>query len=257
VTQEPFEAGRTADTPDARLLPQFPQPAPSPGPAVPWTLRDVWIGLGLLVLWFVLAMGGVLLVSFLDLPLDVGLVITLLEAFLFLPAWWLTVRKYKVGLDVLGLRRFRAVMLLLAAGLLAVAYTFNLFYALILVLLGVEPSLDLINLVSELEHPWLLALGAVVVAPLAEEIFFRGFLFAGLRERYGWVKAALISAAAFSLLHLQPVQALPIFVLGFFFALLYEKSRSLWPAIAMHATINAIGLAAAYFVSRMGLSPGG
>lgn len=245
---------------DERLPPQVvPEPVgfASPPSSVPWGPRDVWLGLGLLVLWFVLALGSVLLARFLDLPLDVGLVITLMEALLLLPVWALTVRKYKVGLGVLGLRRFRAVMLLLAVGLLAVAYTFNIFYALIMMLLGVNPSLDLINLVSELEHPWLLALGGVVVAPLAEELFFRGFVFAGLRERYGWVKAALISAAAFSLLHLQPVQALPIFLLGFIFALLYEKSRSLWPAIAMHATVNAIGLAAAYFVSRMGLLPGG
>jgi len=232
-------------------------PSTVPPPAVPWTLRDVWIGLGLLVLWFVLAMGGVLLVRFLDLGLDVGLVITLLEALLLLPAWWLTVRKYKVGLGSLGFRRFRAIMLLLAVGLLLVAYTFNLVYALIMALLGVGPNLDLVNLVSELEHPWLLALGAIVIAPLAEEIFFRGFVFAGLRERLGWVKAGLISAALFSLLHLQPVQIVPIFVLGFLFALIYEKSRSLWPAIAMHAAINTIGFAAAYFVSQMDILPMG
>jgi len=198
-----------------------------------------------------------LTVGVLDLGWDLSLVVTLLEALLLLPAWWLTVRKHKVGLGALGLRRFRPVMLFLAGGLLAMAYTANFIYSLILLLLGVSPNLDLVNLVAQIEHPWLMALGAVVVAPLSEEVFFRGFVFAGLRERHGWLKAALISAAAFALLHLQPVQALPIFLLGFVFALIYEKSRSLWPAVAMHAAVNAIGLAAAYFVSRMGVLSGG
>jgi membrane protease YdiL (CAAX protease family) len=226
-----------------------------PDAAVPWGPRDVWFGLALLGLWLVLSLAAALAAGLLHLGWDISLLITFLEALLLLPVWWLTVRKYKVGLGDLGLRRFRPVMLLYAVGLLVVAYTINLIYAVILVLLGVSADQGLVDVVAQLESPWLLALGVCVVAPLAEELFFRGFVFAGLRARFGWVKAALISAAAFCLLHLQPIQALPIFVLGLFFALLYEKSRSLWPAIAMHAAINTIGLAAAYFVTRGGLTP--
>ena len=239
---------------ETKVTPPQPGPVtpPSQPPAVPWTPREVWFGLALLVLWLVLALACALVVGLLELGWDTGLLVTLLEGLLLVPVWWLTVRKHKVGLGALGLRRFPFVMLVLAFGLMLVAYTFNFLHALVLLLLGVRPSMDLVSLVSQLEHPWLFFLGGVVVAPLAEEVFFRGFVFAGLRGRYGWVKAALISSALFSLMHLQLTQFLPLFLIGFFLALLYEKSRSLWPAVAMHAAINAIGLAAAYWYTRLG-----
>ena len=229
----------------------------APPPAAPWTPRDVWFGLALLGLWLVLALASALLVAYLRLDVDVGLLITLLEAVLVLPAWWLTMRKYKVGWGALGLRRFSFLMLLLALGLMLVGYAVNMLNALVLLLLDLRADVDLAGLFSQLERPWLFVLGGVVVAPVAEEIFFRSFVFAGLRDRYGWVKAGLISAAVFALIHLQPTMVVPYFALGFLFALLYHQSRSIWPVIAMHAAINGIGLAAAYFLSRMNLVPGG
>jgi membrane protease YdiL (CAAX protease family) len=94
-------------------------------------------------------------------------------------------------------------------------------------------------------------LGAgVVVAPVVEELFFRSFLFAGLRKRYGWQKAGLISAALFAVIHLQPLAAIPIFLLGCLFAYLYQRSNSVWPAIVMHVATNALGLGAAYLLSQ-------
>lgn len=81
-----------------------------------------------------------------------------------------------------------------------------------------------------------------VWTPLTEEIFFRGFLFAGLANRLGTVRGVVLSAAVFSLFHVWPGVLLPIFVTGILLALLYQRTRSIWPCIAAHAGQNAVAL---------------
>lgn len=86
------------------------------------------------------------------------------------------------------------------------------------------------------------ALLVCVVAPLAEELFFRGFLFGALRRR-GLVVAAGVSGLAFGLAHLggSPVGFIvPLALLGILLALLYERTGSLYPPIALHALNNSI-----------------
>jgi membrane protease YdiL (CAAX protease family) len=84
-----------------------------------------------------------------------------------------------------------------------------------------------------------------VIAPVSEEIFFRGFLFAALRENYPFWIAAGTSALIFAAGHMVPGAILPLWVLGFLFAWLRERTGSIWPSIAMHMLNNAI-----YFAAR-------
>ena len=83
--------------------------------------------------------------------------------------------------------------------------------------------------------------------------FFRGFVFTGFRQRYGWQRAALISAGLFSAAHRQPLALLPIMILGLIFAYLYQRTESIWPAVIMHVLTNALSLGAAYLISRLNL----
>jgi membrane protease YdiL (CAAX protease family) len=82
----------------------------------------------------------------------------------------------------------------------------------------------------------------VVLAPVAEELLFRGVLLRGLKERLGIVASAVISGFVFSAYHLDPVGFLPRFEIGIVLALLAWKSGSLWPAIAFHAANNALAM---------------
>lgn len=81
-----------------------------------------------------------------------------------------------------------------------------------------------------------------VLAPLAEEILFRGFLYPGLRRSFspGW--AALLSALAFTGAHLPTPSAAAVLViaLGYALALLYENTRSLLPCMVVHALHNTL-----------------
>ena len=94
-----------------------------------------------------------------------------------------------------------------------------------------------------LEAPWpLLLLAAIVVAPLAEEIYFRGFLFGGMRRDLSFALASGLSAAIFSGIHLMAWSTVPLFLVGLGAAVAYERYRTLWAPLAMHAAFNGTAL---------------
>jgi membrane protease YdiL (CAAX protease family) len=218
--------------------------------SIPWTVRDVWMGVLVLGPWWVVFITGAILLQSLDLNVNPGLVIALGELLMLLPVWWLGVRKYRVGWGALGLRAFRGQALGVGCGLMLISFLFNAFYSVLLAFFDLEVQADLAPVFAELSSPWWLLLAGVVVAPLVEEVFFRGFLFAGLRKRYEWQTAALISSALFALIHLQLTSVLPIFLLGYIFAYLYHRSNSIWPAILMHVTTNGLALGTAYLLAN-------
>lgn len=87
----------------------------------------------------------------------------------------------------------------------------------------------------------LLLIQAAVGAPIVEEFTFRGLLFEGLRDRWGlWIAAAL-SAAVFALSHnTLPGGFLQLWTLGFVFALVSRRNRSILPNILMHGMHNGL-----------------
>lgn len=96
------------------------------------------------------------------------------------------------------------------------------------------------------------ALNAVVVAPLAEEIFFRGFFYATLRRYLGPLGAISLSAFAFSFVHGSAFHFLPLFLIGFLLAYLYERTGSLVASIVAHATNNLHSLVVFYLTFQCG-----
>ncbi|UJW28821.1 CPBP family intramembrane metalloprotease [Saccharothrix sp. AJ9571] len=78
----------------------------------------------------------------------------------------------------------------------------------------------------------------LLAAPIAEEMVFRGLLYPLLRRRVGIAASVLVSAGVFSLAHGNVVQfasALPLAVL---LALVYERTRLLWPCVILHLGFN-------------------
>jgi membrane protease YdiL (CAAX protease family) len=86
----------------------------------------------------------------------------------------------------------------------------------------------------------------VVVAPVAEEVFFRGFFYRSLRSSLGIWSAAAITGVLFGLIHIDPtsvdtIQLVPVLAfLGFVFCLVYERTGSLYPVIALHSLNNVL-----------------
>jgi hypothetical protein len=223
----------------------------NPERSVPWSSREAWWGAIALFLWIVTVYAVSYLIERNAIAVDPGLFTAITEAGLLVPVWWLVMRRYGVGLDALGLRRFGAGSLGVGCGLMIMSLLFNAVWASILAIFDLRAQVDLVPIFAELSSPWWLLLAGIVVAPVVEELFFRGFLYAGLAQRYSWRRAAVISSALFALIHLQPLAIPPIFILGYIFAYLYRRSGSIWPAVVMHVATNALGLGAAYLLSRL------
>jgi membrane protease YdiL (CAAX protease family) len=94
----------------------------------------------------------------------------------------------------------------------------------------------------------LIAAGFMVicVAPVAEEIFFRGFFYRALRSRFSVLVAALLDGVLFGVIHYpgDGAEGLlilpPLGALGFMFCLVYERTGTLYSVIALHALNNAL-----------------
>lgn len=108
------------------------------------------------------------------------------------------------------------------------------------------------------EHPLYLfmSIGSIVIlAPLIEEILFRGFLQTFIRQHLGSKQAILITSLCFSFFHYSSDQGLgnipiigSLFILALFLGYLYERQGSLIAPIALHATFNAISIMNIYFL---------
>jgi membrane protease YdiL (CAAX protease family) len=83
------------------------------------------------------------------------------------------------------------------------------------------------------------AVMAIAFAPFAEEYLFRGLLFRALDREWGGWTAVLGSAAFFAIYH-PPIAWLPVALLGAANALLFKKTGSLAPAVALHMVYNAV-----------------
>ena len=177
----------------------------------PWgagdVLKAIALGLGLLI-------GGVVLVAVARAGFDanatvVGLAFTgAAELALVAAAWRFSIFKHGVSWSALGFRRLRLEDARWALPAMAVAVFL-----------------------------------AVIVAPLAEETFFRGFVFAGLRSRFGFKGAAIAASGLFAVAHIQPITFVPIFMIGFVLAWIYAGTGSLGAAILVHAAYNGIIMA--------------
>jgi membrane protease YdiL (CAAX protease family) len=81
-------------------------------------------------------------------------------------------------------------------------------------------------------------LAVCVLAPLLEEMLFRGIVLRGFLQRYPRWQAIFMSALFFGAAHMNIYQFVVGFVMGTVLAWLYERTRSLIPCIALHAAYN-------------------
>ena len=90
---------------------------------------------------------------------------------------------------------------------------------------------------------------AIVIAPVGEELFFRGVLFRALRDRHGFWVGAVGSSVGFGLIHFVPDAAadtallmIAMFFTGIALCYLYERRGTIVAPLAAHVTFNVIGI---------------
>ena len=94
------------------------------------------------------------------------------------------------------------------------------------------------------------ALIMAIIGPLAEELTFRGIIYAGLRKSGRLLGAIILQALLFGLMHLNFNQMSYAFVLGVAFGILNEVTNSLWPGIIGHFMINFGSVAGAFAIKK-------
>jgi CAAX protease family protein len=149
-------------------------------------------------------------------------------------------------LTLLGLRPFRLSAIWILLGTLVVYYiAAGLFASLVL-----KPDQEDIGGELGVGNPSVViavaaVLMIVLLAPVAEELFFRGFLFAGIRTRWSLWPAAITSGLIFGLVHAPTglTTVVPLAALGVALCWLYDRTGSLWPCVIAHMINNGLALA--------------
>jgi membrane protease YdiL (CAAX protease family) len=113
-----------------------------------------------------------------------------------------------------------------------------------------QPIMQLFEHVTEPSKRIPIILLAVVIAPLAEEFVFRGFLYGVVKRYAGAVPALIFTGITFALIHLHAPSLLPLFLLACVLTLAYELSGSLLVPMAMHSLFNSVSLLGVFFAGR-------
>jgi membrane protease YdiL (CAAX protease family) len=246
------------------------QPQPqSEGGGVTWGVRDLVTGTaGVLIVFFLLAAAIIYPVvnrygeDSQEALLASGVTVALWDLAMIIIVFSL-VRRRGGGWRDLGFRpprprsispienRWLAMLALIFVGYFVSIAAVNL-YGVIVDWVGLEDLLPGQQISEEYyEHGLpLLVLGLAVVfgAPLAEEVFFRGFLFGGLASRMRFLPAALISGIVFAIAHADPGLIIPFAIVGGVLAYVYRRSGSLYTAIGVHFLFNFVSFMILVFV---------
>lgn len=235
---------------------------PSPG-AIAWGPRDIIFAL-------LLAIGaGFVVVSAIVVPVEVAvgsgddpvvltaaLVATLLfDGVLFGSAVVFSVARYRCSWSALGLGLPSTKEIWRGLGTAVAGQVIVAVYSGLVQLVGLDALLPDTNVPEKLFEVRLVlplvGVATVLVAPLAEETFFRGFVFGGLR-RYGFFWAALASGLLFSAAHVSLGGLIPLALVGMLFAWSYSRTGSLWTSIYAHLVFNLVSFVALTAIVQSG-----
>ena len=86
---------------------------------------------------------------------------------------------------------------------------------------------------------WALAFGAVVMAPVAEELLFRSYLYRFLKNKFTLFSATFLTALLFAAMHGNLASLMPLFLLGVLFARTYENTGNIVAPMVFHSAFNA------------------
>jgi uncharacterized protein len=168
---------------------------------------------------------------------------------LFGLAAFFSIGRYRLRWSALGFRPLVLDRAWVIAATVVGMFAVVVVYTVIVKLIGAEGLLPQSSLGADVfENRVLVVMAgilAVLAAPVAEETFFRGFLFGGLTKRLGIFGAALASGFLFSLAHAQPTTLIPFTFVGMLLAWSYVYTGSIWTNIGAHLVFNLIGFSVA------------
>lgn len=220
----------------------------------PWSIKDLLICASVSLLLFI---GAFLLSGFLKANPGIMLNFSIQWLILILPIAILTYKKYELKWQHFGFNKigiWKAIKSAMGGYFLYLCITLIITTVIIywgLKIPGYQIQKNILPLFGDDAFAITLAgLIIVLVAPVLEEILFRGFLLATLTNKIGVFLGSIISALIFSFLHFPWQSIIPIFILGLITNSLYLRTRSIWPTIIFHIINNAIAFTFAILIAK-------
>ena len=168
---------------------------------------------------------------------------------------WINYKKEKLsfGLSIKNLKYviwtpliyLITIILLLFVGLLNQYLLTNFFD------IEIKPQ-EILEKFKELENSFeisIFVIGSAVVAPIYEELLFRGIIFPKLIQKTNFTIALLLSSLIFAVLHFHLSALLPLFVLSIILSITDLYTSTIWASISLHALFNLISIIAVKFIS--------
>ena len=227
--------------------------APIGVPAKPWGIPAILAGLAIPIVLWASSLVVVIVNGAPDDPTQSEVIINLIlqialldGIFIGIPVSFALIR-YRLGWSSLGFRALDRGLWWWPIVAAAAAHLAIVAYSLILVGIAGDDAVPKQEGIDQLFDnnailP-LVGLALVIMAPLAEEIFFRGFIFAGLIRYVGSFLAMAASGAIFALFHVTSADTigliLPFSLVGMMFAWLYYRTGTIWTSIGAHMLFNA------------------
>jgi membrane protease YdiL (CAAX protease family) len=245
----------TTETSPPDTPPGFGEPDPAEDPnRYPYATWSPWAAVGgsvaALILGVMLALPVIWAAGsedFDDLGWGAKALVQLCTAVGFLAVPLLFAKQLPGGVDwrqALGRLGFHSFQAKTAAKWIGIGFLAYIVFAIAYAIVFGAPEQD--DIAGELGPVWTQILLIVLIAPFVEEVCFRGMLFGGFRTRFNLPVAAIGAGLVFGLLHYSTgITAVPqLIVLGAIFAVVYEKTESIWPPIIFHVFNNAYALVA-------------
>lgn len=120
---------------------------------------------------------------------------------------------------------------------------------------GQEEAVRLVLASREVAPRLAMILAAVVVAPVVEELVFRGYLYGVMRRYLGWTAGTVLNAVLFAVIHGHVPSLGPLFVLAVCLTLAYEWTGSLLVPMTMHAVFNTLSISLLFLLPEQAGQP--
>jgi hypothetical protein len=223
-----------------------------------WKIKDVF---NVFVLTFIIEFIFYLLLNLIDvggiiksidhIPVLRGLIlfiIYLMQVFgMIFPLWYFVVRKYDSSFDDFTFKWIGAkktIFWVTFAYLFYIGlsiFLIMLFFSLGIGLFGFEEQKSLFEIFGyEIAGSVFAFLIAVIIAPLVEELFFRGFVLQTLVKKISPFWGVILTGLIFASVHFEFQSIMPLLILSLVLNILYIKTNSIWPGIVFHVFNNTI-----------------
>lgn len=224
----------------------------------PWTSRDLTKILGITIGGIIIALGILNTLNHTTENTATSFLGSFILQWLLIltPLFIYTKNKYKLSTSIFGLKKVapgRVIKEILRA--YALFISINFIIALFIIYSGVQiPGYQVQENIAQnfSETSAALTIGIIVImilAPIIEEIFFRGFILRTLVNRIGVHIGSIFTALIFASLHFPWQSFIPIFILGMIMNSMAIRTKSIIPSISFHIVNNIIAFTVQFYAS--------